>query len=42
MVSFDKPVDEHHILAAEEMMTHFELRHTKIIPLKGRDQGEKI
>jgi len=42
MVSFDKLVDEHHILAAEEMMIHFGLRHTKIIPLKGRDQGEKI
>ena len=42
MVSFDKLVDEHHILAAEEMMIHFELRHMKIIPQKGRDQGEKI
>jgi len=42
MVSFDKLVDEHHILAAEEMMIDFGLRHTKIIPLKGRDQGEKI
>jgi len=42
MASFDKLVDDHHILAAEEMMIHFGLRHTKIIPLKGRDQGEKI
>jgi len=42
MVSFDKLVDDHHILAAEEMMIHFGLRHTKRIPLKGRGQGEKI
>jgi hypothetical protein len=42
MVSFDKLLDEHHILVAEEMMIHFGMRHTKIIPLKGRDQGEKI
>jgi hypothetical protein len=42
MVSFGKPVDEHHILAAEEMMIHFGLRHRKIVPLKGRVQGEKI
>jgi len=42
MVSSNKQVDDHHILTAEEMMIHFGLRHTKIIPLKGRDQGEKI
>jgi hypothetical protein len=42
MASSNKQVDDHHILAAEEMMIHFGLRHTKIIPLKGRDQGEKI
>jgi hypothetical protein len=42
MASSNKQVDEHHILAAEEMMIHFWLRHRKIVPQKGRDQGEKI
>jgi len=42
MGSSNKQMDDHHILTAEKMMIHFGLRHTKIIPLKGRDQGEKI